>query len=220
MKITKRQLRRIIKESVSFMRNGDRYTETERRPHRRPGANGKPMDFVIYSTLNPATGTPGGGSLAVPQGMSIEDFYAKGGTAGLSDFYGKPETGADMNRKIRAAEERGDWDSRSQNEESKIKITKDDLKKIIKESIMQEFFGPKKHSPEVYYQVFLDAGYTKRNIRSAIPNLANTLSARGINPDDVGAALQKLLQTPGDHIAGIPGGKSIYKELRKMGAIK
>ena len=202
------------------MRNGERYTEDERRPHNRPGVNGKPMDFVLYSTLNPKTGTPGGGSLIVPQGMSLEDFYAAGAQSGFPDYYRRPETGADMNRAIKAAEERGDWDGRSQNEERKIKITSRELKKIIKESIMQEFFGPKKHSPEVYHQVFLDAGYTERNIRSAIPNLANTLSARGINPDDVGAALQKLLQTPGDHIAGIPGGKSIYKELRKMGAIK
>lgn len=139
MKINKRQLRRIIKESVSFMRNGERYTETERRPHRRPGVNGKPMDFVIYNTLNPETGTPGGGSLAVPQGMSIEDFYAKGGTAGLSDFYGKPETGADMNRKIKAAEERGDWDNWSQNEERKIKITKNQLQRVIKEEKLRLF---------------------------------------------------------------------------------
>ncbi len=125
MRIRKSTLKKIIAESVasqapSFMMKGDRYTEDERRPHNRPGVNGKPMDFVLYSTLNPKTGTPGSGSLTVPQGMSLEDFYAAGGTAGFPDYYRKPETGADMNRAIKAAEDRGDWDNWSQNEGTKL----------------------------------------------------------------------------------------------------
>ena len=101
-----------------------------------------------------------------------------------------------------------------------MKITKRKLRKIIKESIISEFFGPKKHSPEVYHQTFLDAGYTERNIRSAIPNLAKSLSGNRVDPNDVVIALEKLLQSPASHIAGIPGGRAIYKELRKMGAVK
>lgn len=125
MRIRKSTLKQIIAESVasqapSFMMKGERYTEDERRPHNRPGVNGKPMDFVLYSTLNPKTGTPGSGSLTVPQGMSLEDFYAAGGIAGFPDYYRKPESGADMNRAIKAAEERGDWDNRSQNEGTQL----------------------------------------------------------------------------------------------------
>lgn len=101
-----------------------------------------------------------------------------------------------------------------------MKITKNQLRSLIRESVIQEFFGFKKHKPEIYHQAFLDAGYTERNIRSAIPNLAKSLSDRRVKPEDVVAALRKLLQSPGDHIAGIPGGKAIYKELRKMGATK
>lgn len=85
---------------------------------------------------------------------------------------------------------------------------------------MQKFFGSKKHSPEAYHQAFLDVGYSERNIKSAIPNLAKSLSGKKVKPEDVVAAMKKLLQSPGDHIAGIPGGKAIYKELRKMGVIK
>ena len=101
-----------------------------------------------------------------------------------------------------------------------MKITKRQLRRIIKESIMQKIFGSKKHSPEAYHQAFLDVGYSERNIRSVIPKLAKSLSDNRINPGDVVIAIEKLLQSPRDHIAGIPGGKAIYKELRRMGAIK
>lgn len=108
-----------------------------------------------------------------------------------------------------------------------MKITKTQLRKIVKEAIrldsklsINELFWSKKHSPEVYHQAFLDVGYSERNIRSAIPNLAKSLSDNRVNPGDVVIAIEKLLQSPRDHIAGIPGGKAIYKELRKMGAVK
>lgn len=101
-----------------------------------------------------------------------------------------------------------------------MKITKRQLRKIIKEELQLEFFGSKKQAPEVYHQIFLDVGYTERNVRSAIPNLAKSLSNKKVKPEDVATAMKKLLQSPQDHIAGIPGGKAIYKELRKMGAIK
>ena len=94
------------------------------------------------------------------------------------------------------------------------------MKKVIREALTTEIFGFSKNKPEVYHQAFLDVGYTERNIRSAIPNLAQSLSDDNVNPSDVTIAMEKLLQSPRDHIAGIPGGKAIYKELRRMGAIK
>ena len=101
-----------------------------------------------------------------------------------------------------------------------MKITKRQLRRIIRESLMPEIFGFGKNKPEVYHQAFLDVGYTERNIRSAIPKLAQSLSDNRVNPGDVVIAMEKLLQSPRDHIAGIPGGRAIYKELRRMGAIK
>jgi hypothetical protein len=101
-----------------------------------------------------------------------------------------------------------------------VKITERQLRRIIKEELQLEFFSFGKKKPEIYHQAFLDVGYTERNIRSAIPNLAKSLSDKKVDPEDVATAMTKLLQNPDDHIAGIPGGKAIYKELRKMGVIK
>tara|TARA_B100001094_G_C18134211_1_gene774074 strand:- start:973 stop:1278 length:306 start_codon:yes stop_codon:yes gene_type:complete len=101
-----------------------------------------------------------------------------------------------------------------------MKITKKQLRKVIRKSMINEFFGPKKHKPEVYHSIFLDAGYTERNVRSAIPNLAKSLSDKRVDPSEVMLAVKKLMQSPKDHIAGIPGGRAIYKELRRMGVVK
>jgi len=101
-----------------------------------------------------------------------------------------------------------------------MNITENKLRNMIREALITEIFGFGKKKPEVYHKVFLDVGYTERNIKAAIPNLAKTLSDKKVDPEDVATAMAKLLQSPKDHIAGIPGGKAIFKELKKMGAIK
>ena len=98
--------------------------------------------------------------------------------------------------------------------------TEKEIRSLIRESLIKELFGFGKEKPEVFHQVFLDVGYTERNIRAAIPNLAAYLSDDKVKPEHVRSAMTKLLQSPGDHIAGIPGSKAVYKELRKMGAVK
>ncbi len=137
MKITKRQLRRIILESAldaPFEWEDKEYTVTERKPSRHKGVqNGKPMDLVIWDFLNPDKGGPGSGSMDIPKGMDLEEYLKSGGKEGFPDYYRKPETGADMNRAIKAAEERGDWDNRRQSEGTSMKITKRQLRRIIRE---------------------------------------------------------------------------------------
>jgi len=143
MKITKAQLRKIIREAVDldepFMWKDEAYTVTERKPSRHKGVqNGKPMELVIWKTLKPSTGTPGMGSMDIPQGMGLEEFFEAGEKEGFPDYYKKPETGADMNKAIKAAEERGDWDDRRRNEGKQMKITKRQLRRIIRESLLLE----------------------------------------------------------------------------------
>ena len=138
MKITKAQLRKIIRESASldepFMRGNDAITVTERKPSRHKGVqNGKPMELVIWKQIDTKTGSPGMGSMDIPQGMALEEFFEAGEKEGFPDYYKKPETGADMNRAIKAAEERGDWDDSRRNEGKQMKITKRQLRRIIKE---------------------------------------------------------------------------------------
>lgn len=153
MKISKSQLRRIINESAlddPFEWENKEYTVTERKPSRHKGVqNGKPMDLVIWEFRNPDKGGPGRGAMDIPKGVSLEQFFKSGEKEGFPDYYRKPETGADMNRAIKSAEDRGDWDYRSQNESQKkgktMKISKRQLKRIIKEEkakLLKEAFDP------------------------------------------------------------------------------
>ena len=138
MKISKAQLRKLIRESVDldepFMRGNDAITVIERKPSRHKGVqNGKPMELVIWKQIDTKTGSPGMGSMDIPKGMGLEEFFEAGEKEGFPDYYKKPETGADMNRAIKAAEERGDWDDSRRNEGKQMKITKHQLRRIIKE---------------------------------------------------------------------------------------
>ena len=140
IKNKKAQFRKIIRESASldepFMWKDEAYTVIERKPSRHKGVqNGKPMELVIWKTLKPSTGTPGMGSMDIPQGMGLEEFFEAGEKQGFPDYYRKTETGADMNRAIKAAEDRGDWDDSRRNEGKIMKITKRQLRRIINESI-------------------------------------------------------------------------------------
>ena len=142
MKITKAQIRKIIREAVSLdaplMWKDEAYTVTERKPSRHKGVqNGKPMELVIWKTLKPSTGTPGMGSMDIPQGMGLEEFFEAGEKEGFPDYYKKPETGADMNRAIKAAEERGDWDDSRRNEGKQMKITKGQLRRTIRQHLLE-----------------------------------------------------------------------------------
>jgi len=75
------------------------------------------------------------GSMDIPQGMDLQEFFEAGEKEGFPDYYRKPETGADMNSSIKAAEERGDWDDSRRVEGKQIKITKRQLRKIIREAM-------------------------------------------------------------------------------------
>ena len=101
-----------------------------------------------------------------------------------------------------------------------MRISRSKPKRIIEESLIAEIFGFGKNKPEVYHSVFLDVGYTERNIRSTIPNFAKSLSDSKVEPSDVAKAMRTLLQNPEKHIAGIPSSKAIWKELKSMGAVK
>ncbi len=101
-----------------------------------------------------------------------------------------------------------------------MKISPQQLRKIIRESLKTEIFGLGKKKPEIYRQALKDAGLTDRNIEVAMPNLPQSLADDKVEPSDVTAAVQELLQSPRDHIGGIPGGKAILKKLRSMGSIK
>ena len=138
MKLSKHQIRKLIREAVAldepFMRGNDAITVTERKPSRHKGVqNGKPMDLVIWKQIDTKTGSPGMGSMDIPQGMALEEFFEAGEKEGFPDYYRKPETGADMNKSIKAAEERGDWDDSRRNEGKQMKITKRQLRRIIRE---------------------------------------------------------------------------------------
>jgi len=101
-----------------------------------------------------------------------------------------------------------------------MNITESQLRTIIRESLIAEIFGLGKKKPEVYKQALKDAGLTDRNIEVAMPNMPDSLAKDKVDPADVTTAVKELLQSPGDHIGGIPGGKAIYKKLKSMGAIK
>ncbi len=101
-----------------------------------------------------------------------------------------------------------------------MKITERQLRRIIRESLVTEFFGLGKKKPEAYTQALKDAGLTDRNIEVAMPNMPQTLADKKVEPGDVTTAVKELLKSPGDHIGGVPGGKAILKKLKSMGAIK
>ena len=160
-------------------------------------------------------------SQATGRGMTDEEMIEKMHAA-YAETHVDNDVGTEARRGKRPGEIKLDFGKDTYNyiDEGNIKITKGQLRKIIKESILNEFFGSKKYDPSDYHQAFLDAGYTERNIRGAVPNLAKSLAGKKVNPKHVVKAIKKLLQSPKNHIAGIPGSKAIYKELRKMGAVK
>jgi len=100
-----------------------------------------------------------------------------------------------------------------------MKSTEQKLRSLIRKQLMQEIFGFGKKKVEVYRQALIDGGLTDRNIEIAMPNMPEYLAAKGEDPSAVTAAVRELLQSPRDHIGGIPSGKAIYKVLRRMGAI-
>ena len=97
-----------------------------------------------------------------------------------------------------------------------MKITETQLRKTIRRSLISEFFGLGKKKSEIYRQALLDAGLSDRDIEVAMPNMPEYLAAKGEDPKAVTAAVEELLQSPQDHIGGIPSGKAIYKKLRAM----
>ena len=143
MKITKRQLRRIISEAIDEEpfditkiepgvgeRIGYGYTVTERRPSVFQGIGGQPMERVAFEyRITPDDDTIVYGNLpAVPKGMPLKDFFEAGLNGGFPDMYppippqnvatgtakGMPKVGETI-------------------KEDKMKITKRQLKRIIKE---------------------------------------------------------------------------------------
>ena len=143
MKITKNQLRRIISEAIDEEpfditkiepgvgeRIGYDYTVTERRPSVFQGIGGQPMERVAFEyRITPDDDTIVYGNLpAVPKGMPLKDFFDAGLNGGFPDMYppippqnvatgtakGMPKVGETI-------------------KENKMKITKRQLRRIIKE---------------------------------------------------------------------------------------
>jgi len=198
MKISKAQLRKLIRESVDldepFMRGNDAITVIERKPSRHKGVqNGKPMELVIWKQIDTKTGSPGMGSMDIPKGMGLEEFFEAGEKEGFPDYYKKPETGADMNRAIKAAEERGDWDDSRRNEGKQMKITKHQLRRIIKEEKAKLLKEQAMAAPQV-------AAMIEEAILETVYDMVadNDLSDGMQVPADIGQAIAQGLRNAAD----------------------
>ena len=146
MKITKRQLRRIISEAIDkepfditkiepgvSERIGYDYTVTERRPSLFQGIGGQPMERVAFEyRISPDDDTIVDGSLpAVPKGMPLKDFFEAGLNAGFPDMY-PPIPSQNVATGTAKGMPRVDgWEKMLP--EGKMKITKRQLRRIIKE---------------------------------------------------------------------------------------
>ena len=146
MKITKRQLRRIISEAIDkepfditkiepgvSERIGYDYTVTERRPSLFQGIGGQPMERVAFEyRISPEDDTIVDGSLpAVPKGMPLKDFFEAGLNAGFPDMY-PPIPPQNVATGTAKGMPRVDgWEKMLP--EGKMKITKRQLRRIIRE---------------------------------------------------------------------------------------
>ena len=146
MKITKRQLRRIISEAIDkepfditkiepgvSERIGYDYTVTERRPSLFQGIGGQPMERVAFEyRISPDDDTIVDGSLpAVPKGMPLKDFFEAGLNAGFPDMY-PPIPSQNVATGTAKGMPRVDgWEKMLP--EGKMKITKRQLRRIIRE---------------------------------------------------------------------------------------
>ena len=146
MKITKRQLRRIISEAIDkepfditkiepgvSERIGYDYTVTERRPSLFQGIGGQPMERVAFEyRISPEDDTIVDGSLpAVPKGMPLKDFFEAGLNGGFPDMY-PPIPPQNVATGTAKGMPRVDgWEKMLP--EGKMKITKRQLRRIIKE---------------------------------------------------------------------------------------
>ena len=146
MKIRKRQLRRIISEAIDkepfditkiepgvSERIGYDYTVTERRPSLFQGIGGQPMERVAFEyRISPEDDTIVDGSLpAVPKGMPLKDFFEAGLNGGFPDMYPPIPPQNVATGTAKGMPKVDGWEKMLP--EGKMKITKRQLRRIIKE---------------------------------------------------------------------------------------
>ena len=146
MKITKRQLRRIISEAIDkepfditkiepgvSERIGYDYTVTERRPSLFQGIGGQPMERVAFEyRISPEDDTIVDGSLpAVPKGMPLKDFFEAGLNGGVPDMYPPIPPQNVATGTAKGMPKVDGWEKMLP--EGKMKITKRQLRRIIRE---------------------------------------------------------------------------------------
>ena len=101
-----------------------------------------------------------------------------------------------------------------------MKITKRQLRSLIRESLITELFGFDKKKPDDYRRALKDGGLTDRNIEVAMPNMPQLLADKKVDLADVVFAVKELLRSPRDHSGGIPSAKAVYNKLKAIGATR